>query len=163
MSDPEANLSRSPQRRNPQHTGTRILAVDYGRKRLGLAISDEMRITARPLAVLTRTNRAADLRRVREICREHGVALIVVGHPLHLTGEAGEMASEAARFANRLQRELGVPVELLDERLTSWEAQQAASAPASRRKGESKDDIAAAIFLREYLDGSRAKKPQEGD
>jgi putative holliday junction resolvase len=80
-----------------------------------------------------------------------------------MTGEAGEMAGEAARFANRLQRELGVPVELLDERLTSWEAEQASSAPASQRKGEAKDDIAAAILLREYLDGNRAKNPQEGD
>jgi putative holliday junction resolvase len=163
MSAPEANLSRSPQQRHPRHAGTRILAVDYGRKRLGLAISDEMRITARPLAVLTRTNRAADLRRVREICREHGVALIVVGHPLHMTGEAGDMAGEAVRFANRLQRELGVVVQLLDERLTSWEAGQAASMPSSRRKGEPKDDLAAAILLREYLDGSQAKNSQGGE
>jgi putative holliday junction resolvase len=163
MSAPEANLRPPLRHGNPHRSGTRILAVDYGRKRLGLAVSDEMKVTSRPLAVLTRTNRAADLRRVREACREHNVALIVVGHPLHLSGEAGDMAEEAARFANRLHRELGMPVQLLDERLTSWESEQAFSAPASRRRGEPKDDIAAAILLREYLAHSPAKNPKEGD
>jgi putative Holliday junction resolvase len=163
MSAAEAKLSPSAQGKHPQHAGTRIMALDYGRKRLGLAISDQMQLTSRPLSILTRTNRAADLRRIRQICREHGVARIVIGHPLHMTGERGQMADEVARFANRLQRELGVPVELLDERLTSWEAEQKTSAPASRRRSDSKDDIAAAILLREYLDRNQAKNPAGGE
>jgi putative holliday junction resolvase len=131
----------------------RILAIDYGRKRIGLALSDELGITARPLATIHRVNRREELRRLREICRNHSVALIIVGHPLHMSGEAGEMAAEAAGFAKKLEREMSVKVELVDERLTSWEARQtmAQTKSASRRKRGSLDDVAAAILLRDYL------------
>ena len=81
----------------------RLLAIDYGRKRIGLALSDELGFTAHPLVTLLRTNRRNDLRRLREICRKHGVARILVGHPLHMTGESSPMAEEAALFAARLQ------------------------------------------------------------
>jgi putative Holliday junction resolvase len=137
----------------------RILAVDYGRKRIGLAISDELQLTAQPLLVMNRANRRDDLRRLRDICRKEGVARILVGHPLHITGEAGEMAEEAARFAARLRKELGIEVDLMDERLTSWEAAQmvAESGSAAHRKASSLDDVAAAIFLREYLERHRSR------
>ena len=72
--------------------------MDYGRKRIGLALSDEMGLTARPLTTMQRTNRQNDMRRLREVCRRNGVCRIIVGHPLHLTGEAGAMASEASGF-----------------------------------------------------------------
>jgi putative Holliday junction resolvase len=111
----------------------RILAVDYGRKRIGLAISDELQITAQPLLVMKRANRRDDLRRLRDICRKEGVARILVGHPLHITGEASEMAEEAARFAARVRKELGIEVDLVDERLTSWEAAQMVAESGSRR------------------------------
>jgi putative Holliday junction resolvase len=145
------------ERKSPALVGSgeasRILAIDYGRKRIGLALSDEMRVTARPLAVLTRTNRRNDLRRLREICREHAVAKIVVGLPLHMTGAPGEMADEAARFAARLEKELAVATELVDERLTSWEAEHGLEeAKSARGKGAPVDDLAAAILLRDYLE-----------
>jgi putative holliday junction resolvase len=131
----------------------RILALDYGHKRIGLALSDEFGLTAQPLATLTRTNRQADIRRLREICREHGVARIVVGHPVHMTGERGVMADEAGRFARRLKKQLGVEVELMDERLTTWEATEIARRSSSKRKpGAHVDDLAAAVLLREYLE-----------
>lgn len=133
---------------------SRILAVDYGRKRIGLALSDELGLTAQPLATFLRTNRRNDLRRLREICRKHGVARILVGHPLHITGESSPMAEEAALFAARLQKELSIEVELVDERLTSWEAAQtmAEVKSSSRRKRAPIDDVAAAILLRDYLE-----------
>jgi putative Holliday junction resolvase len=135
----------------------RILAIDYGRKRIGLALSDELGLTAQPLSTLVRTNRRNDLRRLREVCRKHGVARIVVGHPLHMTGAAGEMAEEAARFSARLAKEIGTEVELVDERLTSWEAERiAAETRSKRRKGRPLDDVAAAILLRDYLERRRA-------
>jgi putative Holliday junction resolvase len=143
----------------------RILAVDYGRKRIGLALSDELGLTAQPLATLVRTNRRDNLRRLRDICIRQGVARIVVGHPVHMNGEAGEMANEAARFANRLKKETGIDVELLDERLTSWEAGQmiAERGPSrSARKGRPLDDVAAALLLREYLERS-AQRTKEKD
>jgi putative Holliday junction resolvase len=138
----------------------RILAIDYGKKRIGLALSDELGMTAQPLQVLAHKNRREDVRRLREICRAKGVRLIVVGHPLHITGEAGDMAEEAARFATRLRKELGIEVELADERLTTWEAEQtlAEMGGAKRRKDAPLDDVAAAILLREYLERKRANR-----
>ena len=131
----------------------RILAIDYGRKRIGLALSDELGLTAQPLTTFVRTNRQSDMRRLRDICSKHGVARIIVGHPLHMTGVAGEMAAEAARFSARLRKELGLAVELVDERLTTWEAKQmAAEAKSKRRKESALDDVAAAILLRDYLE-----------
>jgi putative holliday junction resolvase len=146
----------------PDPEPRRILAIDYGRKRLGLALSDELQMTAQPLCTLVHTNRRNDLHRLREICRKRGVARILVGHPLHITGEAGEMAEEAARFAARLRKELGIAVTLADERLTTWEAEQIVvpSKSPDRRKKSSVDDVAAAILLREYLDRNRARAEQ---
>jgi len=92
-----------------------VLAIDYGRKRFGLAVSDALRLTARPLATWSRSNRRHDLARLRSLCREQGIRLIVVGWPLQLGGTRGEMASEAARFAERIRADLGIPVELVDE------------------------------------------------
>ena len=143
----------------PDSRPGRILAIDYGRKRIGLALSDELQLTAQPFLVLQRVNRRDDLRRLREICRKQGVARILVGHPLHITGEAGEMAQEASRFAARLRKELKIEVHLVDERLTSWEAAQmtAETGSAAHRKASSLDDVAAAIFLREYLERHRGR------
>jgi putative holliday junction resolvase len=125
---------------------------------MGLALSDPLQMTAQPLFTMVRTNRRNDLRRLREICRKHGVARILMGQPLHISGEAGEMADEAAHFAARLQKELGIEVKLADERLTSWEAEQIVAQQKSsrRRKKSSIDDVAAAVLLREYLDRNRA-------
>jgi putative holliday junction resolvase len=144
-----------------QSKPSRILAIDYGRKRIGLALSDQLQLTAQPLAVMKRANRRDDVRRLRDICRKQGVARILVGHPLHITGQAGEMADEAARFAARLRKELGIEVDLVDERLTSWEAGQIMAEAGSfrQRKESSLDDVAAAIFLREYLESHR-RRPQ---
>ena len=130
---------------------SRILAIDYGRKRIGLALSDELGATAQPLLTIQRANRRDVIRRLREICAKHGVVQIIVGHPLHMTGEAGEMAAEAASFATRLSKELGIETELVDERLTTWEARQTMTETKSRRKGEPIDAIAAAVLLRDYL------------
>lgn len=133
--------------------------MDYGRRRIGLAISDEMGLTARPLVTLTRTNRRNDLRRLRGIAREQGAGRILVGHPLNLDGTAGEMADEAARFAERIRKELGLPVELADERLSTWEAEQMHSARPRRRQREAPvDAVAAAVILRDYLEWREAKK-----
>ncbi|HUK30478.1 MAG TPA: Holliday junction resolvase RuvX [Candidatus Acidoferrum sp.] len=148
---------------SPAQTATskasgRVLAIDYGRKRLGLAISDELGVTSRPLSTFARTNRRDDLRRLRLLAREHGVSSIVVGLPLHLDGAESEMAAEATRFATRLSQHLGISVEMAEERLTSWEATEHAPRKSrahgvQRKSGKhaTRDDIAAAIILRDYL------------
>lgn len=134
----------------------RVLAIDYGRRRLGLAISDPLRLTARPLATWIRSNRRHDFARLRRLCREQEVSLIVVGWPLQLAGIQGEMAGEAARFAERVRAELGIPAELIDERLSSWEAEQLAETASGKsrardRKKQRLDELAAAVILRDYL------------
>src|SRR5258708_36686384 len=101
-------------------------AVDEGEERSRHAVADEMGITARPLERRERKKRRDDVKRLREIARAHGARRIVVGHPLRLDGTRGEMAEEVQRFAVRLQKQLGLPVLLVDERLTSWQAEQMA-------------------------------------
>jgi putative holliday junction resolvase len=153
----------------PAATGV-ILAIDYGKKRLGLALSDEFCVTSRPYATWTRINRRRDLARLRELVGQESVRRIVVGLPLHLDGTPSEMSEEARSFAARVEKALGLPVEMMDERLSSWEARETMAAGdsgkhaprgSSGRSGTSKksplDDIAAAIILRDYLDKARAR------
>lgn len=154
---------------NPRATGV-ILAIDYGRKRIGLALSDEFRLVSRPYATWTRINRRRDLGRLRELLRQEKVSCIVVGLPLHLDGTPSEMSEEAKIFAARVEKAFGLPVEMVDERLTSWEAHQTMAAMSAARHGSrdsstptaangktSLDDIAAAIILRDYLDRARLR------
>lgn len=139
--------------------------MDYGRARMGLAIADLETRLPRPLLTLERVNRNEDMRRLRELAREHGVRQIVVGLPLRLDGTRGEMAEEATRFAARLRKQLGVPVDMCDERLTSWEAERLLEEQSGRVLHDTKhgkkergaarasvDAAAAAVILKEYLD-----------
>lgn len=144
----------------------RVLAIDYGRRRIGLALSDALGLTSQPLVTLERRNRRNDMRRLRQIVRHHEVRRIVVGHPVHLDGTAGEMAAEAAQFAARIGKELGLPVEMVDERLSSWEAEQhlagarhaAMKKPGGRPKHAGEiDRVAAAVILRDYLERKRKR------
>ena len=152
-----------------------ILAIDYGRSRFGLAIADGETLLPRPLAALERVNRNEDMRRLRELIREHRVRQIVVGLPLRLDGTRGEMAEEAGRFAARIGKQLGLPVELVDERLTSWEAERLLEEQSGRvlrddkpharkkqRERTSVDSVAAAVILKDYLERlAGTKGPRE--
>jgi putative holliday junction resolvase len=153
----------------PAPSGAKILALDYGRTKIGMALADAEARIAEPHDTLERINRNEDMRRLREFVREHNVKQIVVGLPLRLDGSAGDMADEARRFAERLRKQIGVPVELADERLTSWQAEQILEQEFGRRithqetpRGRRKitrtsdgkytvDSIAAMLILREYL------------
>ena len=142
---------------------------------MGLAIADANARMPEPLATMERVNRNEDMRRLRELVREHGVKQIVVGLPLKLDGTHGEMAEEAQRFAKRVQKQIGLPVELVDERLTSWEAERLLEetqgrflhAEKSHGGGKQKkalaratvDAVAAAVILREYLE--RQEQPAQ--
>jgi putative Holliday junction resolvase len=143
----------------------RILALDYGRARIGMAIADPETALPHPLGTLDRINRNEDMRRLRELVREHAVRQIVVGLPLRLDGTRGDMAEEAARFGQRVHKQFGLPVEMVDERLTSWEAERLVEehqgrtihAPAGKKHKKEKekmgvDAVAAALILKEYLD-----------
>ena len=155
------NISSGAKQKTAQST---ILAVDYGRARIGLAIATTEARLARPLATLERVNRNEDMRRLRELAREHDVKKIVVGLPLLLDGTRGEMAKEAERFAERARKQVGLPVEMVDERLTSWEAERLLEeefgkkyrdeSQKKKKMDEEKptvDSVAAAVILRDYL------------
>ena len=139
--------------------------MDYGRARIGMALADAETALAQPLGTLDRINRNEDMRRLRELVREHGVRQIVVGLPLRLDGTRGDMAEEAARFGQRVHKQFGLPVEMVDERLTSWEAERLleetqgrvlhAASSKKRKKENAKpgvDAMAAALILKQYLD-----------
>jgi putative Holliday junction resolvase len=144
-----------------------ILSIDYGRERMGLAIANANTPVAQPLATIQRINRNEDMRRLRELVRGHAVKQIVVGLPLKLDGTRGDMALEAERFARRVRKQLGLPVELVDERLTSWEAERLLEETQGRflhaeKSGGRKpkkaaaratvDAMAAAVILKDYLE-----------
>src|SRR5215813_11290112 len=114
--DVVTSSNRSDQEIRPtENPRTRILGIDYGRARIGLAIADATTALPQPLDMLERVNRNEDMRRLREIARDHGVKQIVVGLPLRLDGTRGEMAEEATRFAERLRKQLSLPVHMVDE------------------------------------------------
>lgn len=100
----------------------RILAVDYGRKRIGLAISDPLGVMAHGMETLHRRSLRKDIAQLETIIREQEVHLIVVGDPIHLNGTPSEMSEEAEAFAARLSERSGVPYRMWDERMTSQEA-----------------------------------------
>jgi putative Holliday junction resolvase len=133
----------------------RYLALDVGTRRIGVAVSDELGLTAQPVMTLeVRRNRREDLRSIARLARRFGVAGIVVGHPVHLSGETGPRAAKVQQFAAELGELAGLPIHLWDERLTTHEAQQILYA-AGRPRQEHKavvDQVAATLILQSFLD-----------
>lgn len=140
----------------------RILALDLGTRRIGVALSDPTGTIASALEVMPAEGRARTMARVGELVQTHGVARILVGLPIRLDGTEGAEARSARQFAAALQQEIGVPVELLDERLSTAEAERTMiEADASRaRRRERRDAVAAALLLQRYLD---MRKPETGN
>lgn len=135
----------------------RILALDLGRRRIGLAVSDPLRLTAQGLPTLERKNKRTDLEALRRIADEQDASLLLVGHPLHLSGRAGAQAENAALFAGELRRQLGREVVLWDERLTTAEAQRVLrqAGVSIEKRAAAVDRMAAVILLQSYLDHER--------
>jgi putative Holliday junction resolvase len=134
----------------------RVLGLDLGDARIGVAISDDERRLAVPLGTI-RTGAPADVKAIAALVGEHDVTLVVVGHPLLLSGEAGERAHHAERFAEALRGFLGVPVLLHDERLSTVEADRAlrATGASGRERRRSVDRSAATVILQSWLDAGR--------
>lgn len=132
----------------------RILALDLGRRRIGLAISDELGRTAQGLETLIRSNLREDLERLAALAAARGAARILIGLPLHLNGREGSQAAGAREFGRRLERRTGLPVVYWDERFTSVEAGRVlrASGISIRKRAQAVDRLAAVILLESYLD-----------
>ncbi len=133
----------------------RVLAVDLGKVRVGLALSDPLRITAQPLGTVPRKALKRELSALVDVIRSNDVTVVVVGHPLLMTGAAGESARDAEVFAERLRAESdGTAVILWDERLTTVQAERAlieGNVGRRERRGVI-DAAAAAILLQSWLD-----------
>jgi putative holliday junction resolvase len=133
---------------------SRSLGVDFGTKRVGLAMSDSLGITASPLTVVARSS---VVETVLDLVKEHDIGTIVVGLPTGLSGGEGMSANEARKLADELGTATGVDVVLLDERFTSRMADGVlvASGMKRRKRRETVDKVAAAIILQDYLDNQR--------
>lgn len=132
----------------------RILAIDYGLTRVGLAISDPLGVTGHPLATLERRGDKHICREVAEIVAQRGVGEIVVGLPKELSGELGPAARQVLAFVDRLARYVTVPIATWDERLTTAEAQRTLLHTRRRRRAQREeviDQIAASLILQGYL------------
>ena len=133
----------------------RVLAVDPGKARVGVALSDELRILASPLGVLDGSDRLRLVARVKQLVLENEVKRVLVGLPLHMSGEAGGSATRAQDLAQRIADATGLEVELVDERLTTVEAtRKSREAPGKRSKKAAApiDDKAACVLLQSWLD-----------
>ena len=133
----------------------RILGIDYGRRRIGLAVSDEAEFLARPLDPYQRTHSLRkDLEYLARLGREFEASTIVVGLPLNMDGSKGEMAVEVEEFASQLQELVKIDIVVSDERLTSAEAERVLLEGDVKRKDRKRlrDGLAATLILQGYLD-----------
>jgi len=140
---------------------SRVLALDFGKRRIGLAISDEIGITAQGLETLQRTTLREDLTRLANLAVEKHVELILMGDPLHMSGHQGKQSEKVREFAGRLGEKTGLSVEFWDERLTSKEAERVLrqSGISIEKRARAVDKLAAVILLESYLDWRRLNRP----
>jgi putative Holliday junction resolvase len=136
----------------------RVMGLDYGERRIGIALSDPLGLTAQPLTTLQRVSLEKDLGTLADLLGRHQVRRVVIGLPLSLKGEKGERARAAEGFGRRLEHRTGVPVESWDERLTSVQAERALlEGDVSRRRRREVIDRTAAVFiLQSWLDARGA-------
>jgi putative Holliday junction resolvase len=143
---------------------TRVLALDVGKKRIGLAVSDELGLTAQGIETLQRNRIREDLENLRRLAVEWHIGLLVVGKPLHMSGDESRQSEYTREFAERLGNHLGLPVVFWDERLTSAEAErllrEGGATLAQRKKAV--DRMAAVLLLESYLESRSSWSINEG-
>jgi len=138
----------------------RVLAIDYGTRRIGLAVSDELGLTAQGLPTLHRTNKRKDFDHLRRTIKQYGVTEIVVGLPLRMSGEAGTQSEKVKLFAEDLRARFKLTVHLYDERLTSVEANRVLDEGkvGNVRRKEVVDQVAAVLILQAFLESRTASR-----
>jgi putative Holliday junction resolvase len=138
----------------------RVMGLDIGDKTIGIAISDELLLTAQSRPTLRRKSMKSDLDALRRVAVENDVQEIVVGQPLHMDGKPSAQSVKVERFSEELRKAVNLPIVFWDERLTSFEAEQHLEQMGMnwRKRRKQVDKIAAMIILQNYLD-SRASRP----
>lgn len=134
----------------------RVIAIDLGARRIGVAVTDGLGLTAQPQATIARRGGKRDLDAIADLVRAHDAERVVLGLPLSPEGEVGRAAASVQAFADRLRRVIDVPVELIDESFSTVEAEEvllAADVSRARRR-EVVDKLAAAVILRRWLDAN---------
>ncbi len=146
---------------SPDHP--RVLGLDVGSRRIGIAISDPLGITAQGLETLHRQNKRLDFEKLEKIVREYGVTQIVVGLPLRMSGLEGAQAEKMQLFAEELRKRFQLPVHLWDERLTSAQANRLLreTEMSIKRRGEVVDQMAAVLILQSFMDSRGSGEPAE--
>lgn len=142
---------------NPTDTAQRILGLDVGARRIGVAISDPLGITAQGLETLHRKNKKYDFSYLYRLIRDYSVAEIVVGLPLRMSGVEGAQAEKVQAFADELRKHFKMPVHLWDERLTSVEANRLLRETelSIEKRGQAVDRVAAVLILQGWMDSHR--------
>jgi len=132
----------------------RILSLDFGEKRIGVAVSDALNIIAQSVGTIERKGIKNDLKKIRDLVREYDAARLIVGLPLNMDGTEGKSANRAVDFVNELKKEINIRVEMVDERLTTAQGERIfLEADLSRKKRKKNiDKIAAQLILQNYLD-----------
>lgn len=146
-----------------QDLPARLLGLDVGNRRIGVAVSDELGLTAQPVLTLVRKKSRDDLRSLARLARKYGCREIVVGNPLHLSGEKSKQSEKTHAFAQLLSDETKLPVHFWDERLTTAEAHRILY-QSGRPRAEHRnmvDQVAAVLILQDYLDCRRARPQPE--
>ncbi len=148
----------------PERMSGRVLAIDWGEARLGLALSDESRTIAQGLEVYGRRSRDHDLAYLAGLIEAYAVGRVIVGLPVHMDGARSEQSEQAEAFVQELQTRLDVPIERADERLTTDEAERSLlEADLSRDKRKAKrDQLAATLILQRYLERQRPSAHRAG-
>lgn len=131
----------------------KIMAVDYGDTRTGLAVCDRTEFLASPIGVIQERNFYFTIQKVANAVKEYGVQMVVVGYPVNMNGTVGPRAEKCAQFAELLKTKVEVPVELWDERATTLEAQNYLSETGTygKKRKEVIDEVAATIILESYM------------
>lgn len=132
----------------------RILGLDYGEKRIGVALCDELGLTAQALTTIIRKSWRIDVEAIANLVKTHGVEKIVIGYPLRLDGTEGIQCEKVVRFARRLEAALGIPIIKWDETLSTKEAEEilARSGVHPRKRKDKVDRLAASLILQSFLD-----------
>lgn len=134
--------------------GKRILGLDVGMRRIGLALSDRLGITAQGIPTMVRDNFRSDLARLTRLAGENDVDLIVAGYPLHMSGDESRQGAIVREFAGKLEERSGIPVRLWDERFTTVVANRVLkeSGISQQKRGKAVDRLSAVLILQSYLD-----------